>query len=90
MKVIGVVLIAAMLVIPPVIARMLTNSFARMLWLSSAIGAVCGFVGMYASYHLDVSSGASIVLVGGIAFATVFMATGTRGLRRASALGHLG
>jgi manganese/iron transport system permease protein/iron/zinc/copper transport system permease protein len=86
MKVIGVVLIAAMLVIPPVIARMLTNSFARMLWLSAVIGAVCGFAGMYASYHLDVSSGASIVLVGGVAFGAVFLVTGRRGLRRASDL----
>ncbi len=36
MKVLGVVLIAAILVIPPVVARMLTNRFARMLWLSTA------------------------------------------------------
>ena len=84
MKVIGVVLIAAMLVIPPVIARMLTSSFARMLWLSTAVGAACGFVGMYVSYHLDVSSGATIVLVGAALFAVVFAATGSRGLRRAA------
>jgi len=38
MKVLGVTLIAAALVVPAVIARMLTNSFARMLWLSSLIG----------------------------------------------------
>ena len=49
--------------IPAVIARMLTNSFTRMLWLSTAIGAVGGLVGMYLSYHLDISSGATIVLV---------------------------
>ena len=86
MKVIGVILIAAMLVIPPVIARMLTNSFARMLWLSTGIGATCGFVGMYLSYHLDVSSGATIVMVGGSAFGAVFVLTGPRGLRRAAGL----
>ncbi|MBV9935526.1 MAG: metal ABC transporter permease, partial [Actinobacteria bacterium] len=56
MKVLGVTLIAAALVVPAVVARMLTNSFARMLWLSSLIGALCGLVGMYLSYHLDVSS----------------------------------
>jgi manganese/iron transport system permease protein/iron/zinc/copper transport system permease protein len=92
MKVIGVVLIAAMLVIPPVVARMLTNSFFRMLWLSVVIGALCGFAGMYLSYHLDVSSGATIVLVGGILFGAVFAATGPRGLRRAAGLddpGHV-
>jgi ABC-type Mn2+/Zn2+ transport system permease subunit len=90
MKVIGVVLIAAMLVIPPVIARMLTNSFSRMLWLSVLIGAVCGFAGMYLSYHLDVSSGATIVLVGGAAFGAVFAVTGPRGLRRAAGLDEHG
>lgn len=86
MKVLGVVLIAATLVIPAVIARMLTNSFARMLWLSTGIGAVCGFVGMVLSFHLDVSSGAAIVLVGAAAFTVVFTLTGPRGRRRAAGL----
>ena len=86
MKVMGVTLIAAALVIPAVIARMLTNSFARMLWLSSLIGALGGFVGMFLSYHLAVSSGATIVLVEFVAFAVVFAATGTRGLSRAAGL----
>ena len=63
MQVLGVTLIAATLVIPAVVARMLTNSFSRMLWLSTVIGAVCGFVGMNLSYHLDVQSGPTIVLV---------------------------
>jgi ABC-type Mn2+/Zn2+ transport system permease subunit len=78
MKVLGVVLIAAVLVIPPVVARLLTNSFATMLWLSSAIGAACGFVGMNLSYHLDISSGAAIVLVGAALFTLAFAATGNQ------------
>jgi manganese/iron transport system permease protein/iron/zinc/copper transport system permease protein len=78
MRVLGVTLIAAALVIPPVVARMLTSSFSRMLWLSSAVGAAAGFVGMYLSYHLDISSGATIVLVDFAAFAVVFAATGPR------------
>ena len=87
MKVLGVVLIAAILVIPPVVARMLTDRFARMLWLSTLIGAACGFAGMVLSYHLDVSSGATIVLVGAALFAVVFAVTGSRGRRRAAGLG---
>lgn len=82
MQVLGVTLIAATLVIPPTVARMLTNSFSRMLLLSAGIGAVTGFVGMNLSYHLDVQSGPTIVLVGAALFAAVFAATGTRGLRR--------
>ncbi len=84
MKVLGVVLIAATLVIPPVVARMLTNRFARMLWVAAAVGAACGFVGMHASYHLDISSGAAIVLVGAVVFGTVFGLTGRGGRSRAA------
>ena len=78
MQVLGVTLIAATLVIPATVARMLTNSFARMLVLASAIGAVSGFVGMNLSYHLDIQSGPSIVLVGAGLFTVVFAATGVR------------
>lgn len=86
MKVLGVTLIAAAIVVPAVVARMLTNSFARMLWLSTVIGGLCGLVGMYLSYHLDVSSGATIVLVGFVLFAIVFAATGPKGLRQVGEL----
>jgi manganese/iron transport system permease protein/iron/zinc/copper transport system permease protein len=78
MKVLGVTLIAAALVVPPTVARMLTDRFSRMLWLSAGIGGVAGLVGMYLSYHLDVSSGATIVLVNFAAFAFVYAATRTR------------
>jgi manganese/iron transport system permease protein/iron/zinc/copper transport system permease protein len=86
MKVLGVTLIAAALVIPPVVARMLTSSFRRMLVLSTVIGAASGLVGMYLSYHLDISSGATIVLVDFVLFAGVYALTGTRGGRRVAGL----
>jgi len=82
MQVLGVTLVAATIVVPATIARLLTDSFRRMLVLSGAIGAACGFVGMNASYHLDVQSGPAIVLVGAAAFAVVFVAAGRR--RRSS------
>ena len=87
MQVMGVTLIAATLVIPATVARMLTNSFSRMLLLATAIGAVTGFAGMNLSYQLDVQSGPTIVLVGAAVFAVVFAVTGARGLRRASGRG---
>lgn len=86
MQVLGVTLIAASLVIPAVVARMLTSSFSRMIWLATGIGAICGFVGMNLSYHLDVSSGAAIVLVGAALFLVVFAVTGVPGLSRTRAL----
>ena len=86
MQVLGVTLIAAALVIPAAVARMLTNSFARMLQLATGIGAACGFVGMNLSYHLDVQSGPTIVLVAATLFAVVFVVTGATGRRRAAAI----
>jgi manganese/iron transport system permease protein/iron/zinc/copper transport system permease protein len=82
LTIIGVTLVAAMLVIPAVIARMLTDSFARMLAYSTLIGLLCGLVGMYASYFAGVPSGTMIVLVGAAVFVVVLVATGGRGLRR--------
>jgi manganese/iron transport system permease protein/iron/zinc/copper transport system permease protein len=90
LTVIGVTLVAATLVIPAVVARMLTNRFAAMLAWATAIGAVCGFVGMNLSYHLDVPSGTTIVLTGAAVFAAVLAVTGGRRLQRAARLdGHL-
>ncbi len=82
-NVVGVTLIAATLVIPSTTARLLTDSFARMIVGSSLIGALAGLVGMYLSYWLDVSSGATIVLLEAAVFVVVFVAT-TVGRRRPS------
>ena len=86
LTVIGVTLVAAMLVIPAVIARMLTDSFSRMLTYSTIIGTFCGLVGMYISYYAGVPSGTMIVLVGAALFLIVLAITGTRGLHRSAGL----
>jgi ABC-type Mn2+/Zn2+ transport system permease subunit len=65
---------------------MLTNSFSRMLWLSTLIGTACGFIGMNASYHLDVPSGTTIVLTGAAVFGGVLALTGGGLLRRTAGL----
>jgi manganese/iron transport system permease protein/iron/zinc/copper transport system permease protein len=75
MQVMGVTLIAAALVIPAVIARLLTDSFAKVLGLATAIGALCGMVGMYLSFYIDVASGATIMLTAAVLFSLVIAAT---------------
>lgn len=74
-NVVGVTLIAATLVIPSTTARLLTDSFGRMIVLSTVIGALAGVLGMYASYWLDISSGATIVLLEAAAFLVALAAT---------------
>jgi manganese/iron transport system permease protein/iron/zinc/copper transport system permease protein len=73
MRILGVTLIAAAIVIPPICARMLTDSFSKMLVLSTAIGAANGFFGMYLSYHADASPGSTIVLLGASLFAVALL-----------------
>ncbi len=70
-NVVGVTLIAATLVIPSSTARMLTDSFGRMIVYSTLLGAGSGLVGIYLSYWLDVSSGATIVLLEAAIFVVV-------------------
>ena len=78
LQVLGVTMIAAAIVIPPVAARMLTNDFSRMLILSVAIGAFCGLGGLYTSFYIDVSSGASVVLFSAAVFLITLTYTSLR------------
>jgi manganese/iron transport system permease protein/iron/zinc/copper transport system permease protein len=68
MNSIGVTLLAAAIVAPAISARMLTNNFLRMIILSSVIGIVTAFLGMYSSFFFDTASGSTIVLFGAGAF----------------------
>jgi ABC-type Mn2+/Zn2+ transport system permease subunit len=86
MRVIGTLLISALLVIPASVARMLTNSFAKMLWISPIVGAISAFVGMYLSFHLDTSASATIILVGTLQFIVVYAVAGLRGRARIAGL----
>ena len=79
MQVLGVTLVAATLVIPadgrPDAHRLVQpHAVAR----HRHRRASTGFVGMNLSYHLDVQSGPTIVLVGATLFAVVFAASSTR------------
>lgn len=75
MQILGVTLIAAALVIPAITARLLTDSFNRMILLSTVCGALTGFLGMYLSFYIDVASGATIVLLQAALFGLVLTLT---------------
>lgn len=80
MQILGVTMIAAIIVVPAVTARLLTDSFARMVLLATGIGTFCGLVGMLLSYYLDVASGATVVLTAAVLF--LFVLVGTSATRR--------
>lgn len=67
-KVVGIVLIAAFLVIPPATSRLINKSFSKMTFTSMIIGISTALIGLWISYYLDVPSGATIILVQAILF----------------------
>jgi len=77
-KVVGIVLISAFLVIPAAAARMLSRRFATMTWLSIVFGMASTAGGLWGSFRLDLPSGATIVLLQAAIFlaclATLFTA----------------
>jgi len=67
-KVVGIVLIAAFLVIPAATSRILSQTFRRMTILSIIIGVISAIIGLWLSYYLDVPSGAAIILFQALLF----------------------
>lgn len=61
-KVVGIILVSALIVIPAAAAYQLTEDFRRMMLLAVVIGNLSAVVGLFLSYWLDTASGATMVL----------------------------
>lgn len=72
-KVVGIVLIAAFLVIPPAASRLLNNSFSKMTVVSIIIGVSTALIGLWISYYMNVPSGATIILLQAFVFFAVML-----------------
>lgn len=68
MKIIGIVLVAAFLVIPAATARLVSRTFKQMTVISTVLGSVTAVLGLIFSYVLDVPSGATIILTQALLF----------------------
>jgi manganese/iron transport system permease protein len=73
LQVVGIALMMAMLVTPAATASLLTRRLPTMMAVAAAIGAGSGVVGLYASYHLNIASGPTVVLVASLFFVVVFL-----------------
>ncbi len=67
-KILGIILISALLIIPPAISRMSTESFRSYFLWSIIFSELIIFFGLAISFYLDFPSGATIVLLGTIVF----------------------
>ena len=74
LQAVGIALMLALLITPAATARLLVKRLHHMIVIASLIGIVSGVVGFYASYYLDIPSGACIVLTLSAIFGIVILA----------------
>jgi zinc transport system permease protein len=79
MRVVGILLVAALMVLPVSAAGRLARSMRSTLVLSTAIGLGSAICGLALSYYADLPPGGTIVLVAAGAYLVALGATATRG-----------
>jgi zinc transport system permease protein len=67
-QVVGLILVIALLTIPPFIIEKHAKSLLQMMVGSSLLGTLFTVIGLWLSYRYNLTSGASIIMVSGIAF----------------------
>jgi ABC-type Mn2+/Zn2+ transport system permease subunit len=70
---VGVVLVLALLITPAAIASLISKRLLAIIFISEAVAIFASIAGFYASYYLNLASGASIVLVLSLIFAVVYL-----------------
>ncbi len=73
-QVVGLILVIALLTIPPFIVERYAQSLFQMMVGASVLGAVFTVAGLWLSYAFDLTSGASIIMVAGAAFFIALLA----------------
>jgi len=82
LQTVGVGLVAAMLVTPAATAYLLTRRLPSMMALAAFFGGLSSVIGLYASYYLNIASGAAVVLVATVFFFIAFIFSPNKGLAR--------
>jgi zinc transport system permease protein len=67
-RVVGLILVIALLTIPPFIAEKYSRSLAMMMLLASVLSCLFTMTGLWLSYVLDLTSGATIIMVAAAGF----------------------
>jgi zinc transport system permease protein len=83
MRVVGLIMVIAMLTIPAAISGQFTKDLKKMMALAVVLGMVFTTTGLWISYAWNLTSGASIILVAGLAYLLTLL---FRTLRQRSAL----
>jgi zinc transport system permease protein len=80
-QVAGLILVIALLTIPPMLAELFTNSLWKMMALATLASLAFCLAGLALSYHFDITSGASIIAVATSGYALAWGLQSLRGRR---------
>jgi zinc transport system permease protein len=83
MRVVGVLLVSALMIVPVAIAQLLTHSFNRTMVIAMGIGAALTLLGISITLYVNLQPGALIVVLGVLAYAVVATVASVRRRRRA-------
>jgi len=72
-RVVGLILVIALFTIPASIAEMYTKNLKRIMIAASCLGVIFNIGGLLLSYYLNLTSGATIILVATAAYGAAFM-----------------
>ena len=72
-RVVGLILVIALLTIPPFIAEKFSKSLFQMMGVSTALCAIFSVTGLWLSYAFNLTSGASIIMVAAAGFFMSFI-----------------
>jgi zinc transport system permease protein len=67
-QVVGLILVIALLSIPPYIAENYAGSLSRMMFYAVLLNLIFTTTGLWLSYHFNLTSGASIIMVAAVCF----------------------
>ena len=82
MRVVGLIMVIAMLTMPAAISGQFVKDMKRMMILSSVLGILFTTTGLWLSYVLNLTSGATIILVSGAAYMLSLLGKSIAGRRR--------
>jgi zinc transport system permease protein len=75
MRIVGLLLIGALMVIPVVTAMQIAKSFRRTLFYAVGFGLISVILGLFLSYYLGLAAGGTIVVISLILFGLVVLHT---------------
>jgi ABC-type Mn2+/Zn2+ transport system permease subunit len=80
LQTVGVGLVTAMLVTPAATASLLTRRLLSMMAISVVVGCLSAVIGLFLSYHVNIASGAAVVMTATCFFILAYLTAPRRGI----------